>query len=287
MKNKKPLIEKVAVVIPVYKNILSENEVKSLSQCAQILNKHPIIFVCPDSLDISFYDNFCKSKNLNFKFEKFHDKYFKGIKGYNSLLSGAGFYKRFTEYEYILIYQLDAWVFRDELLYWCAQGYDYIGAPWFEGIHLADENSKLLEFGGNGGLSLRKVNSFIQVLNIFPLKLFFKYVMNWEEIYKKYKKRRLISNILNFPRFLWLRYGYKNLLFYYFKNYEQIHEDIFFTTIIPLVNPNFKIAPSRIAMYFSFETFPGRLYKETNNKLPFGCHGWEKQDPDFWREFII
>ena len=30
----------------------------------------------------------------------------------------------------MLIYQLDAFVFQDDLAYWCQQNYDYIGAPW-------------------------------------------------------------------------------------------------------------------------------------------------------------
>lgn len=30
-----------------------------------------------------------------------------------------------------MIYQLDAWVFNDELSSWCSLGYDYIGAPFF------------------------------------------------------------------------------------------------------------------------------------------------------------
>ncbi len=38
------------------------------------------------------------------------------------------FYKQFLNYEYILIYQLDAFVFKDELNY-CSQGIDYVGAP--------------------------------------------------------------------------------------------------------------------------------------------------------------
>jgi hypothetical protein len=42
------------------------------------------------------------------------------------------FYKRFRDYKFILIYQLDAYVFRDELEYWCEQDYDFIGAPLIE-----------------------------------------------------------------------------------------------------------------------------------------------------------
>jgi hypothetical protein len=40
------------------------------------------------------------------------------------------FYQAFTDFEFMLIYQLDAFVFRDELADWCRSGYEYIGAPW-------------------------------------------------------------------------------------------------------------------------------------------------------------
>ena len=37
------------------------------------------------------------------------------------------FYLNFKKYRYLLIYQLDALVFRDELLEWCSKEIDYIG----------------------------------------------------------------------------------------------------------------------------------------------------------------
>ena len=40
------------------------------------------------------------------------------------------FYRRFSDTDYILVCQLDAYIFRDELLSWCKKEYDYIGAPW-------------------------------------------------------------------------------------------------------------------------------------------------------------
>lgn len=30
----------------------------------------------------------------------------------------------------MLVYQLDAYAFKDELFFWASLGYDYIGAPW-------------------------------------------------------------------------------------------------------------------------------------------------------------
>ena len=74
------------------------------------------------------------------------------------------FYRRFEKYEYILIYQLDAFVFSDQMQYFCKLGYDYIGAPWLHGIFNYVDSSHYLWNVGNGGLSLRKVPSFIRIL---------------------------------------------------------------------------------------------------------------------------
>ena len=54
------------------------------------------------------------------------DKYFNSafVKAYKDTL-----YSRFEKYEYMLIYQLDAFVFSDRLMEFVEAGYDYIGAP--------------------------------------------------------------------------------------------------------------------------------------------------------------
>jgi hypothetical protein len=47
-------MEKVAIVIPIYKSQLNPEEEISLLQCMKVLGKHPIRFVAPASLDLSF-----------------------------------------------------------------------------------------------------------------------------------------------------------------------------------------------------------------------------------------
>ena len=159
----------VTVVIPIYKTELLDFEIKSLNQCVKILGHHSIVFVQPESLDAS---------SINFEgrisSEKFPDHYFKSVFGYNRLMLTDSFYERFVHSKYILIYQLDAYVFKDELLYWCSKDYDYIGAPWIASpdkgikklLSLFDskkkkERSKIFYKVGNGGFSLRKVSSHI------------------------------------------------------------------------------------------------------------------------------
>jgi hypothetical protein len=60
------------------------------------------------------------------------------------------------------MYHLDSLVFNSNLHYWCNLNYDFIGAPWIKGPDLP----WLREEGvGNGGFSLRKVKSFLNLLN--------------------------------------------------------------------------------------------------------------------------
>lgn len=113
---------RVIIVIPIYKKSLNANEAKSLAQCQKVLHQYPIIFVAPESLEADFIP----TEN---KVERFDDAYFKSPKTYNKLLINPLFYERFIAYEFMLIHQLDAYVFKDELEKWCQKGYDYIGAP--------------------------------------------------------------------------------------------------------------------------------------------------------------
>ncbi len=44
-----------------------------------------------------------------------------------------------------------------------------------------------------------------------------------------------------------------------------------------LKTPNYKKA-----LLFAVESYPELAFRLLENKLPFGCHGWDKQR-DFWR----
>jgi|SRR5690606_3328061 len=156
---------KAAVVIPVYKPEPSASEIASLKQCLQILGNHPLILVTPSGLDTSAYHQYAGRKLNTISFEK---RFFQSVTGYSELLLHRRFYTQFTAYNYILIYQLDAWVFRDELHYWCKRNFDYIGAPWLK-TPPGNPRKTFINLGhllknkvGNGGVSLRKVRSHLR-----------------------------------------------------------------------------------------------------------------------------
>lgn len=147
----------VVVVIPVYRNLVAYERV-SLEQCLKVLGNHQIVLVTAESIDVSGFLAFWP-----FEVERFADDFFTGTESYSRLLLSKDFYLRFNAYEYLLICQLDAFVFSDRLLEFCQKGYDYIGAPvprWAWSFH---QNRV-----GNGGFSLRKVASCLRVLSEKP-----------------------------------------------------------------------------------------------------------------------
>lgn len=127
---------RIVIVIPVYKPILSADEEHSLRQCISVLGNYQVTLVCPDGLNVSEYS---KVAGRELRCETFQPSFFENIDGYNRLMMSRMFYERFSGYDYMLIYQLDAWVFSDELTEWCLKGYDYVGAPWFELNHTHEE----------------------------------------------------------------------------------------------------------------------------------------------------
>lgn len=230
-------MKEVAVVIPVYKMMPSEAEIRSFKQCLAVLGDYPIILIAPLDLNTQFYDNIASKKLTCISFDK---RYFLSTKGYSELLLSRLFYKHFISYTSILIYQLDAWVFRNELSYWCSLDYDYIGAPWLDAPPIQSGKKPLINFSkllknkvGNGGFSLRKVKPHLK----------------WA---------------------LWAGFVFK---------FIPKNEDIIWTLFVPFKKPNVLKALS-----FAFELEPEKAYNLNGEKLPFGCHAWEKYSPEFWNK---
>ena len=146
--------EKKAVLIPIYKKELNELERISLEQAKNILCNHKMIFVAPENMrgclpgEVEYFDN----------------SFFESIDGYNKLMLSEHFYERFLEYTYILIYQLDAFVFSDRFEEFCNMSYDYIGAPWNYGLLQYIDAEHAVIHVGNGGFSLRNTLKCMQIL---------------------------------------------------------------------------------------------------------------------------
>jgi hypothetical protein len=64
------------------------------------------------------------------------------------------------------------------------------------------------------------------------------------------------------------------------------NEDFFWCLMMPKLNPFFSIPSAAVALRFAFELDPSDCYKKLGDQLPFGCHAWEKYEPEFWSAFI-
>ncbi|MGC3982708.1 MAG: DUF5672 family protein [Steroidobacteraceae bacterium] len=258
--------QEVCVVIPVYSTQLSLSEQKSLEQGLAILGQHPVYLVKPQHLDIAPLLN----RYPQLRSETFADDYFTSVKDYNRMMLADDFYARFAQYEYMLVYQLDAYVFSDQLLAWCRRGYDYIGAPWLPPgatpgklqrrlIDLRRQFYRLLDryvdcgdhtkdpqftySVGNGGFSLRRIAALRKVLQELDARA----------------QRHRDAHIRAWP------------------------EDQFFSVEANRYRRRLRIPDAEEGAFFAWETNPDVAMRITAGALPFGCHAWNKLHRQDWQ----
>lgn len=145
-------MKKVAIVIPNYKESLNQEEIISLVQCRKILGQYDRYFVIPKGMKTDYV--------VDESVHYVNGTYLSSRKKYSEFVLSEEFYELFENYEFILIYQLDSFVFEDRLLAFCDMKYDYIGAKWPYGLECY-VNGKSLWYYGNGGFSLRRVAAFL------------------------------------------------------------------------------------------------------------------------------
>ncbi|TDD98634.1 DUF5672 family protein [Flavobacterium cellulosilyticum] len=253
----------VKILIPIYKSYYGELEEKSFLQCIKVLNNYEIVLVQPEGLDNSYITEKFNAINV----ESFPKHYFQNIEGYNELLLSPLFYGRFLDSEYILIYQLDAFVFKDELSEWCQKGYDYIGAPWIASLKKTiwskffnmiarkfrsknkNDREQIFYKVGNGGFSLRRTASHYSIVN---------------------QNQSFILDFLSAEK-------------------KEIYaiEDVFWSIKAPEFNENFRIPNYKEALHFAIDRKPKIALALNNNQLPFGCHGINKPKViKFWKPIL-
>jgi hypothetical protein len=254
---------KISVVIPFYKTHLNALEHISISQCFKVLSAYKIIAVKPHKLSLEQYP---------YTFDEvisFDNEFFADIQGYNRLMLSEAFYEKFIDNDHILIYQPDAFVFKDELDSWSARGYDYIGAPWLRAAAYPDlikkiKNTALGSFQrrfdtrqpntdlptdlqrenrvGNGGLSLRNPKKFLQICKA---------------------DRNTIDS-------------------YNAKDEHYFNEDSYWGIEVNRKGKRLRIPDYKTAVYFSIENSLPYALELTKGALPFGCHAWDKEIA-FWQ----
>jgi hypothetical protein len=270
----------VAVVIPIYKDVPTEQEIVSLTQCLKTLSNYPIVFIAPAKLNFKWYSQFCSDYNVKIELLTFENEYFASIEGYNRLMLSAQFYLKFLSYKYILIYQLDAFVFKDELEYWCKSNYDYIGAPWKE-LYIVKFIEKY------------KWKSRISKISIYKLKAIRNYhILKTILYYFGYNKTAAVGNggfsLRKTRTFYKIATSYKPLIDEWLVSESRcdeppFNEDVFWCCFPTYFYPLYKLPPVEVASRFALEGSPSEHIDNDHPVLPFGCHAWNKHDTEFWK----
>jgi hypothetical protein len=235
------------VLVPIYRPHLDALEQFSLDTSLSSLAGRDIRFIGPNGLELALYTE----RYPSIPFIGFEDASFASIEGYNRLLLNPEFYKRFAEFEFVLILQTDAIVLRDELDFWCGQPFDYVGAPWPDSVELfvnlgrfeGDKGRRLRAMVGNGGLSLRRIRKCIPLLQEFPEAIDF-------------------------------------------FNRSGSSEDLFFF-FMGLLSCDFVMPNEITASLFSLELKPSYYMAVNGGKIPMGGHAWWKYEPEFWRKLLV
>lgn len=269
--------KRVAIAVPLsFQNNFSEIEETSLKHLNHFLGEYDRFSMVPQSVDFELEG--CRTL-------KFPDKYFGSADNHSKHLMSEELYRTFEDYEYLLIYHLDALVFSDDLLKWCDAGWDYIAPPWFP--NQQTEWVKKPDVG-NGGFSLRKIKSFLQLITTTDFHLS-------PEEYQAYHNSgfthftglsRFRKRYLKSLRFLHTS-KWDILLDYQIPKKPMGNEDVFWGMLASKYNPDFKVAPVDQAVHFGFEAIPRHCFEMTHGQLPFGCHAWQKYDRPFWEPYLL
>lgn len=265
------------ILIPVYKSMPDDCEVIALRQCKKVLGKYPMRLLAPRGLDIRSYVDLFNGVS-DFGHCYFPGKYFKSPQTYNRFMKSLLIYKAFRQFDYFLMYHTDAFVFRDELAYWCEKGYDYIGAPIYE----YDGTTRPTKFlgVGNSGFSLHKISAKLQVLTTLKQVYFWRDFLRW---YRQYNWKGKLVYAAYMIRMLFRLGGWSHHLL----NFSLLNEDIFWGIQVPARFPEFKVSSFDDARCFSVEYNCEMLIHANGGVMPFGCHGWSKPlFIDFWKPFI-
>lgn len=238
------MTNKICICIPLYKETPDAIDKFSLKQLEKIVSdKYDKYIICPDGFNYSKYKKLLTIKDVVF----FDKDYFKSNMTYSQLCVNYDFYNTFNMYDYMLIYQTDCLIFKDELEKYADMGYDYIGAPIISSYsywpHFNRSNKPII---GNGGFSLRKISTFIEICD------------ENSELHKEIAKVIDFSKIFVEDRF-------------YCDELSHVYD---------IDKPSW-----RIGAKFSFDINADYLYEYCKIDLPMGCHAYDK-NIRFWQQHI-
>ena len=224
-----------AIIIPIYRK-LNAYEKFSYDVLKSIVKDKDIYIVCGNNFKSELKENV----------EYFDSSYFNSSFDYSRLCKSYEFYNRFSDYKYILIYQLDCLIFRDDINYWCDKDYDYIGSPIISNY----AGWSFTPIVGNGGFSLRKVDYFRSITN--PDGDFRK---KYDSVLETHKKKDLYE-------------AFEDLYFCEFVSSKWLFD-------VPTIEESLR---------FSIDMNPDIVFN-SDRGLPMGCHAFCKNIP-FWEKIV-
>ncbi|MEY3200919.1 MAG: hypothetical protein RIR70_469 [Pseudomonadota bacterium] len=238
--------DSVEILIPIHQLHFSPSAEFSVDQTCRVLTGYQTTFFGPAGLDVAYY----ATRYPHARFRFYAAEFFSSVNSYSRLLVSDFFYAEEHSPDFFLIVQPDVYLFRDDLPQWLDQPYDYVGAPWPQGIEINIQAGKFARVGGkpikayvgNGGFSLRRRRKCLNLI-------------------------REHSDVANW----FLQTG--------------SNEDLFFALMGALSN-DFILPNQMVASRFSTELMPEHFFTLNDETLPMGTHAFQKHAPDFWRQYI-
>lgn len=271
-------VKRVAIMVPLPSPQLSADEEISMRQLRKHLDGYEKFLLVPKGMPVDLD---------GFSVLELDRRHFGSAANHNRMLYRTDFWENFAQYEYVLMYHLDALVFSDQLREWCDRGLDYIGSPF---LRCADAPWVRTERVGNGGFALYRVPSVLKVLwNRFaddPSRYF--HDRFWRQI--EFQRNLLRPVRAAMPAWLKgratapLRSGLQKL------DHTEVSErgnDLFWSDQAKRYFPEFQVASLEDGLAFSFEMEPRRCFERTGGRMPFGCHAFGRYDRAFWEEHVL
>ena len=91
---------------------------------------------------------------------------------------------------------------------------------------------------------------------------------------KEFQRKTRCKEILNLY--------YHSLCFNNIQLNVKVNEDLFWGLFVESQCSFFKVPTPVVALDFAFEAHPDHLFELNQQRLPFGCHAWQRYQPDFW-----
>ena len=242
-------MKKNCIIIPIYKEspgLLDKLSLESLSKNLKDFSDYEVYFIYPENLGTAQWKRYVDHDVI---LRPFPYDYFLSTLSYSNLLESYEFWNTFEEHEYALIYQTDGYCIGGSLKEYIDMNYDYIGAP------IITQNSRWFNVPaiGNGGVSLRKIATMIEVTD------------STGEFIRENKEDIAKHNRMN-------------------SNMYSIYEDLYFAQLVPMLwdfrKPNFDIATS-----FAYDMNADIVYEMTKHKLPLFIHAFDK-NIRFWQNIL-